>query len=424
MLIYFFRTKVYHRWDFILNNFSHILEFWDSKLSGKKKVALDSRVIYFTQFDGDFFTLNFSIGNNFLNIKQYGEDKYNLYIDGNRFKDLMIQEKYERQKYLQDKEKEKQRIKKMQNDYYRRALTYNGNDYYEGKEKILLNNNNNNYNNYNNYNYNNNNYNNYGYGYNNRNNNNNRNYPNYYQQNQNNPNQIINQNDINQIKKNISKSRTNNSIKYNNNSNMYNNNNEEINNPYPSFNEYVNTENNTGLNNRPNINNFNTFDNTRNNLNKNNNNNNLMNQLGEVFSKENQIKNSNNKNDLPTYSEIMNVQNQPPLNKKNSKENNLESFINDLNLNKKESNNLQPSSIECAPNANTNNNGYNFGFENDSNEMNDNNNINNNDNNNQIELNIHKSKEIENNKKKMFINKSSFQNPLKEEDYDMENPYK
>ena len=422
MLIYFFRTKVYHRWDFILNNFSHVLEFWDSKLSGKKKVALDSRVIYFTQFDGDFFTLNFSIGNNFLNIKQYGEDKYNLYIDGNRFKDLMIQEKYERQKYLQDKEKEKQRIKKMQNDYYRRALTYNGNDYYEGKEKILLNNNNNNYNNYN---YNNN-YNNYGYGYNNNRNNNNRNYPNYYQQNQNNPNQIINQNDINQIKKNISKSRTNNNIKYNNNSNMYNNNNEEINNPYPSFNEYVNTENNAGLNNRPNINNFNTFDNTRNNLNKNNNNNNLMNQLGEVFSKENQIKNSNNKNELPTYSEIMNIQNQPPLNKKNSKENNLESFINDLNLNKKESNNLQPSSIECAPNANTNNNGYNFGFENDSNEMNDNNNNinNNNDNNNQIKLNIHKSKEIENNKKKMFINKSSFQNPLKEEDYDMENPYK
>ena len=31
---------------------------------------------------------------------------------------------------------------------------------------------------------------------------------------------------------------------------------------------------------------------------------------------------------------------------------------------------------------------------------------------------------MENNRKKMFINKSSFQNPLKEEDYDMENPYK
>ena len=156
------------------------------------------------------FNLTFSIGYNVLNLKQYGEDKYNLYIDGNRFKDLMLQEKYEIKKYYQDKEREKKRIQKMQNDYYQRALKYNGNDYYEGKEKMLLNNNNYNYgypnnNNMNtNYNYN---YGNnmYGYGYNNignyPNNNNNMNYPNYYQQNQKNQNQIINQNDINQIKK-------------------------------------------------------------------------------------------------------------------------------------------------------------------------------------------------------------------------------
>ena len=91
------------------------------------------------------FNLTFSIGYNVLNLKQYGEDKYNLYIDGNRFKDLMLQEKYERQKYYQDKQREKQRIQKMQNDYYQRALKYNGNDYYEGKEKMLLNNNNYNY---------------------------------------------------------------------------------------------------------------------------------------------------------------------------------------------------------------------------------------------------------------------------------------
>ena len=157
------------------------------------------------------FNLTFSIGYNVLNLKQYGEDKYNLYIDGNRFKDLMLQEKYEIKKYYQDKEREKKQMQKMQNDYYQRALKYNGNDYYEGKEKMLLNNNNYNYgypnnNNMNtNYNYN---YGNnmYGYGYNNmgnypNNNNNNMNYPNYYQQNQKNQNQIINQNDINQIKK-------------------------------------------------------------------------------------------------------------------------------------------------------------------------------------------------------------------------------
>ena len=86
---------------------------------------------------------------------------------------------------------------------------------------------------------------------------------------------------------------------------------------------------------------------------------------------------------------------------------------------RQKNNNLQPSSMESAPQAN-NNEGYNFGFEDDNND-NEGFNV---DENNQIELNIHKSKAMENNRKKMFINKSSFQNPLKEEDYDMENPYK
>ena len=96
---------------------------------------------------------------------------------------------------------------------------------------------------------------------------------------------------------------------------------------------------------------------------------------------------------------------------------NLINYIGDLN--KAGNNNIGPSSVEPSPqNTNNNNNGYNFGFENDENDykLSDSN---------QIELNIYNHEQIdkEKNKKKMFINKSSFKNPLKEEDYDMENPY-
>ena len=394
---------------------------------------MDLRIIYFRQFDSDImFGLTFYIGGNKLDIQQYGEDKYYLFIDGIRFYDLMVQERIERQALIKKKERDKQKMKKMEDDYYKRALKYNGKDYYEGKEKNLLNNNN-----YNN-NYNNNKYN-YDYYKQNKNNNiiygydndrnNNFNYPinnynnnnNYYQQNQ---NQIINQNDIKQIKQNINKNKYNN----NNYNNPYmeeepkENDDLEINNPYPSFSQYQNTENNIGYNNRPNFNDYNNaYDN--NHINNNNNNNNYMNQLEEVFSNDNNInqkqsqKNSIKKNELPTYSELVNNQNQKQnqLSKKNSKDNNLISYIG--NLNKSGNNNIQQTSAECAPNVKEN--GYNFGFDEDNNDYKMD------ENKKEIELNIYNNKDIEKerNKKKLYMNKSSFQNPLKEEDYDMENPY-
>ena len=383
---------------------------------------MDSRVIYFNQFDGDvFFGLTFYIGHNKLDLQQYSEDKYNLFIDGNRFYDLMTQEKIERQSFIKQKQREYQKMKKMEDDYYKRALKYNGKDYYEGKEKNLLNNNNYNNNNNNNkynYGYYKKNENNHIYGYDNVRNNNYNNYNNNYQQNQ---NQIINQSDIKQIKQNINK---------NKNYNPYmeeepkENNDLEINNPYPSFSQYQNTENNIGYNNRPNLKNYNTYDNTRNNnYNYNSKNNNFMNQLEEVFSNDNNInkkqppKDSIKKNELPTYSEIYNNQNQNEnkLSKKNSKDNNLINYIG--NLNNSGNNNFQPTSIECAPTVNQK--GYNFGFDENINDFKVD------KNNNETELNIYNKKETENerNKKKMFMNKSSFKNPLKDEDYDMENPY-
>ena len=330
-----------HRWDFILNGYSYVVEFWDSKLSGKKKIAVNSKIIYFDEQHADIlFYVNFKIGYNVLTIRQYAEDRFDLFVDGNRFNELMIQERYEKKASMRQKEKEKQKKKKTEEEYYRRALKYNGNDYYEGKEKALLDNNinnniniNNNVNN-NKYNYeyyknhrnnNINNYNNNIYGYdNNMNNNNyenNYDYNKFYQERQNQINQNINQNNNQQYNNN----------NYNNDYDNYNpfmeeepkeNNNGEINNPYPNFSVHQNQENNISKNN---------------------------------YQNQNQNHNPKSiKNSLPTYSEIVKGnQFKNQLNKMNNKDSTLVNYIGNLNSNNN-NNNIQPSSIECAPNANNN----------------------------------------------------------------------
>ena len=438
----------------MLNGQNTVIEFWDSKLSGKKKIALNSKIIYFNKFEGDvIFGLKFACGYINYEIKQLGEDKYNLYINGNRFNDLMALEKYEKHNSKYQKQMEKQKQKKIEDDYYKRALKYNGNDYYEGKEQALLNNPKNNNKGYMQYDYdlykkrrsntlnnkannyvNNNGYNN-NYPNNNYPNNNypNNNYPNYNYPNNNYPN--YNYPNNNYPNNNYPNNNYPNNNYPNNNYNNNNNNNEQPNNPYPSFSQFLYNENNANNKNNTNSNNnynYNAYDNTRENNykynnNNNNKNNNLMNQIEEVFSNEKNLNQNQNQNfnekstsyDLPTYSEICGPQNQNNNgNNKNSNENdNLINYIGNLNKDVKPS--MKPQSqVNSKNNSNSNKNGYNFGFENDEGDYNIN------DSNN-IELNIYNHENIdkERNKKKMFINKSSFKNPLNEEDYDMENPY-
>ena len=405
--IYIYRTKLYFRWQFILNGLSHVIEFWDSKMSGKKKIAVDSRVIYFKQFDGDItFGLTFTIGYNTFNLKQYSENVYHMFVDGYSFKELQNQEQIEKKMLIQKKERDKLKKKKMEDEYYRRALKYNGNDYYEGKEKTLLNNNTNNNNIQYNYEY-------YNYG----NNINNNNY--------NNQDNILNQEDIDQINQNLNNNQNNNyNINNNINNNYQNNNqynqnyqeepknnyNEDKDNLYPSFSQIQNKENNTGYNNHLNLNDYGNDNNNYNNHNNNNNNNNLMNQIEDVFSSDqyqnqNQNKqiNKTTKIDLPSYSEIY---------PKNNNDNKLFDYIGNLNNNgNKDGQKL----IESIPIENDKG-GYHFGFENDESQFKM-------DENNQIQMDIYNHDKVDKEKKKIFLNKSSFKIPLKKEDYDMDNPY-
>jgi hypothetical protein len=143
-----------------------------------------------------------------------------MIIDGRRFKDLIAQEKIQNKKMLQKIERENQKInerKKKEQEYYYRALKYNGMDYYEGKEKILMNNYglDNNKNNKNNKNKNKKPQYNYDYYKEHKKDNYINNNNNYYSE----DNKIINDNDIEEIKMNIK-----NSNRHIKNQNIYNNN--------------------------------------------------------------------------------------------------------------------------------------------------------------------------------------------------------
>ena len=87
----------------------HKLEFWDSKLSGKRKLALDSKILVYNKFDDDYyFAYTFCIGYTTINIVQIEEDTFDVLFDGYRFRDLLAQEKANK-KYQQQK-KERRRI--------------------------------------------------------------------------------------------------------------------------------------------------------------------------------------------------------------------------------------------------------------------------------------------------------------------------
>ncbi len=396
-----------------MNGQYHRMEFWDSKLSGKKKFALDSKIIYFKQFDDDvLFVFKFKIGNNLITINQIGEDAFDVRFDGRRFKDLVAQE---RRGTLQKKERENRiyaEQKRIQDEYYNRALTYNGKDYYEGKEKALLYNNNNN-NNMNNdkkpikydynyykqhkndkyYNYKNNNINN---NYNNNQNNNNNYHNNNNNYNYNNNNQILNDNDIRQIKNNVNKKRNNNNYNNNINQNKIQNkiNNDDNKNIYPSFSTYNNTENNVGYNNNKNNNN-----------NNNKNDMNLMNELTAVFAKQRIQDNNNMNNDLPTLSQINNQNNA----NKNNENDELINYIGNLNKNVpvdtgKESAPVHLNKVDIKP-KNTD-----IPLKETVEES-------------QIQLNIYDNNENLNNIKKVYVNNSTFNIPQNQDYYEDENPY-
>ena len=119
---------------------SHKIQFWDSKISGKKKLALDNNELRLVK-DNDHFNYTFQLAGYSFNVIQRSEDKFELRINDKNFLEIMKDErtgKLNKEKTECLKKKDKENIKKNNNedDYYKRAMKYNGENYVEGEDDI------------------------------------------------------------------------------------------------------------------------------------------------------------------------------------------------------------------------------------------------------------------------------------------------
>ena len=82
-----------HLWTFYLDGIYRKVEFWDSKISGKKKIAVDSKVLALDDSGCSHYKCTFSIAPHILKLIQIDEDNFDLIIDGYKFIKLMSEEK-------------------------------------------------------------------------------------------------------------------------------------------------------------------------------------------------------------------------------------------------------------------------------------------------------------------------------------------
>ena len=97
------RSKILHTWTFYLEGKPHKIEFWDSRLSGKKKLSLDENQLIFKK-DQEYFYHQFKIGEYTFSLNHY-DTNTELLVNNKNFKDLMKEERSgildkEKQKYL------------------------------------------------------------------------------------------------------------------------------------------------------------------------------------------------------------------------------------------------------------------------------------------------------------------------------------
>ena len=89
--------------------------------------------------DTDNFHYEFKISDFIFILYQKSEDKFELKINNKLFADLIKEERTgkldkEREEALKKKNKENKREHQNEDDYYKRAMKYNGDNYAEGDE--------------------------------------------------------------------------------------------------------------------------------------------------------------------------------------------------------------------------------------------------------------------------------------------------
>ena len=134
-----YSSKILYTWEFFMNGVNHKVEYWDSRISGKKKLAVDGKVLTLAK-DADNFTFHFKIGEYFFVVLQNEDEKPKLLINNRDFNVILKDERTgklqkENENYNKNKKSEiKKNIGTSETDYYKRALKYNGDNYVEGND--------------------------------------------------------------------------------------------------------------------------------------------------------------------------------------------------------------------------------------------------------------------------------------------------
>ena len=87
-------SKKYYTWEFVLSSKYHKVEMFNSKLSGKKKLVLDSNVLTETKSYSYDFVYSFKIDKNYFNVVQTSSDKFEMRIDNRSFSEIQSEEKF------------------------------------------------------------------------------------------------------------------------------------------------------------------------------------------------------------------------------------------------------------------------------------------------------------------------------------------
>ena len=103
-----YSTKVLHTWEFTLKNTYEKVELWDSIISGKKKLAVNDKVIVEKNEGCAIFNYSFKLNGYYINLVQLSDGVFDLKINDFFFKDLMeYEESGQLKKDMEKREKNK-----------------------------------------------------------------------------------------------------------------------------------------------------------------------------------------------------------------------------------------------------------------------------------------------------------------------------
>ena len=131
-----------HIWEFELKSNYYKIEFWDSRISGKKKLSVNGNVIVENNNSVAIFNYSFQIDSYYFNLVQLTDEKYDIKINNNFFEDII---KYEKSGDLQKAKIEREKKKNTHdffpgqsiNNFKLDTITNNEDEKIEENKKIL-----------------------------------------------------------------------------------------------------------------------------------------------------------------------------------------------------------------------------------------------------------------------------------------------